>query len=270
VPALYIVATPIGNLEDISLRAIRILNQVKLIAAEDTRTTKHLLDTYNIKSKLTSYYEYNKNSKLKYLIEFLSKEDVALVSEAGMPGLSDTGYELVTEAIKNNIPIIAIPGASALLTALVVSGLPIGQFIYLGFLPRQKSERRKLFLSILNELKTIIFFESPHRLIKSLHDARDILGDRHLAVCRELTKLYEEVFRGSFTEAIEHFSEPRGEFTLVIEGSRTTKSVNNNILMDELRRLKMQGVSAKDAIKIVSEINTESRNKLYNIWLNIK
>ena len=269
-PALYIVATPIGNLEDISLRAIRILNQVKLIAAEDTRTTKHLLDTYNIKSKLTSYYEYNKNSKLKYLIEFLRKEDVALVSEAGMPGLSDTGYELITEAIRNNIPIIAIPGASALLTALVVSGLPIEQFIYLGFLPRQKSVRRRLFLSILNELKTIIFFESPHRLIKSLHDARDILGDRHLAVCRELTKLHEEVFRGSFTEAIEHFSEPRGEFTLVIEGSRTTKSVNNNILMDELRRLKMQGVSAKDAIKIVSEINTESRKKLYNIWLNIK
>ena len=153
---------------------------------------------------------------------------------------------------------------------MAVSGLPTEQFIYLGFLPRRKSERRRVFLSILNELKTIIVFESPHRLIKSLHDARDILGDRHMAVCRELTKLHEEVFRGSFTEAIEHFSQPRGEFTLVIEGSRITKSVDNNILKDELGRLKAQGISAKDAIKMVSGINTESRKKLYNIWLNLK
>jgi 16S rRNA (cytidine1402-2'-O)-methyltransferase len=190
-PVLYVIATPIGNLEDISLRALRLLREVKLIAAEDTRTTRHLLNTYNIKTPLTSYHEHSKRAKLEYLLDYLEKEDLALVSEAGMPGLSDPGYELIVAAIERGISVIPIPGASAVITALVVSGLPTDQFLYVGFLPRRK---------------------------ETLSDIGEILGDRRISVCRELTKVHEEIFRGRVSQAREHFVEPRGEFSLVIEG----------------------------------------------------
>jgi 16S rRNA (cytidine1402-2'-O)-methyltransferase len=269
VPALYVVATPIGNLEDITLRALHILTRVKLIAAEDTRTTRHLLEAYNIKNKLTSYYEHNKKTKLDYLIEVLKNEDVALVSEAGYPGVSDTGYELITEAIKNGIEVIAVPGASALMTALVVSGLPTDQFVYIGFLPRKKGERKKMLSSIADEIRTIVLFESPHRVIESLNDIKEVLGDRQIAVCRELTKLHEEVFRGTVAQSLEHFTAPRGEFTLVIEGNRTAKSENEIDLVKELDRLRKEGVGARDAVKIVIEMSGLSRKKVYNMWLSL-
>jgi 16S rRNA (cytidine1402-2'-O)-methyltransferase len=217
-PILYVIATPIGNLEDISLRALRLLQEVKLIAAEDTRTTRHLLNAHNIKTPLTSYHEHSKRAKLDYLLNYLEKEDLALVSEAGMPGLSDPGYELITAAIERGISVVPIPGASAVITALVVSGLPTDQFIYIGFLPRRKGQRQRLFSSIVDEPRTIVAFETPHRLSKALNDIEEILGNRRLSICRELTKVHEEIFRGRVSQAREHFVEPRGEFTLVIEG----------------------------------------------------
>jgi len=217
-PVLYVIATPIGNLEDISLRALRLLQEVKLIAAEDTRTTHHLLNAHNIKTPLTSYHEYSKRAKLDYLLNYLEKEDLALVSEAGMPGLSDPGYELIVAAIERGISVVPIPGASAVITALVISGLPTDQFIYLGFLPRRKGQRQRLLSSIVDEPRTIVAFETPHRLREALSDIEEILGNRRLSVCRELTKVHEEIFRDRVSQAREHFVEPRGELTLVIEG----------------------------------------------------
>ena len=217
-PALYVIATPIGNLEDISLRALRLLQEVKLIAAEDTRTTRRLLNAYNIKTPLTSYHEHSKRAKLDYLLGYLEKEDLALVSEAGMPGLSDPGYELIVAAIGRGISVVPIPGASAVITALVVSGLPTNQFLYLGFLPRRQGQRQRLLSALVDEPRTIVAFETRHRIREALSDIEEILGDRRLAVCRELTKVHEEIFRGRVSQAREHFAEPRGEFSLVIEG----------------------------------------------------
>ena len=217
-PVLYVIATPIGNLEDISLRALRLLQEVKLIAAEDTRTTRHLLNAHDIKTPLTSYHEHSKRGKLDYLLNYLEQGDMALVSEAGMPGLSDPGYELIIAAIERGISVVPIPGASAVITALVVSGLPTDQFLYLGFLPRRKGQRQRLFSSIVDEPRTIVAFETPHRLSEALSDIEEILGNRRLSVCRELTKVHEEIFRGRVSQAREHFAEPRGEFSLVIEG----------------------------------------------------
>ena len=217
-PALYVIATPIGNLEDISLRALRLLREVKLIAAEDTRTTRRLLNAYDIKTPLTSYHEHSKRAKLDYLLGYLEQEDLALVSEAGMPGLSDPGYELIVAAIGRGISVVPIPGASAVITALVVSGLPTDQFLYLGFLPRRQGQRQRLLSSIVDEPRTIVAFETRHRIREALSDIEEILGDRRLSVCRELTKVHEEIFRGRVSQAKEHFAEPRGEFSLVIEG----------------------------------------------------
>jgi 16S rRNA (cytidine1402-2'-O)-methyltransferase len=218
VPALYVIATPIGNLEDISLRALRLLLEVKLIAAEDTRTTRRLLTAYDIKTPLTSYHEHSKRAKLDYLLDYLEKEDLALVSEAGMPGLSDPGYELIVAAIGRGISVVPIPGASAVITALVVSGLPTDQFVYVGFLPHRKGQRQRLLNSIAEERRTIVAFETRHRLTEVFNEIEEILGDRRLCVCRELTKVHEEIFRGRVSQAREHFAEPRGEFSLVIEG----------------------------------------------------
>jgi len=217
-PILYVVATPIGNLEDISLRALRVLREVKLIAAEDTRKTRRLLNAYNIETPLTSYHEHSKRAKLDYLLSYLQKEDLALVSEAGMPGLSDPGYDLIVAAIERGISVVPVPGSSAVITALVVSGLPTDQFVYVGFLPRRKGQRQRLLSSISDESRTIVAFEAPHRLREALTDIEEILGNRRVSVCRELTKVHEEVFRGRVSQAREHFAEPRGEVSLVIEG----------------------------------------------------
>jgi len=269
VPALYIVATPIGNLEDISLRALRLLKQVKLIAAEDTRTARKLLNAYGINTPLTSYHEHNKRAKLGYILDCLKEKDVALVSEAGMPGLSDPGYELIAAAIERGIPVVPVPGASAVVTALVVSGLPANQFLYLGFLPRRQDARRRLLRSVANEPRTMVAFEAPHRLLETLKNALEIFGDRKVAVCRELTKIYEEVFRGRLSQAIEHFNQPRGEFTLVIEGKFKDEAEVSERVERELSRLYRQGAGAKEAVARLSEISGVSKKKLYRTWLRI-
>jgi 16S rRNA (cytidine1402-2'-O)-methyltransferase len=220
---LYVVATPIGNLEDITLRALRILGEVELIAAEDTRTARKLLTKYNIGTRLTSYFEHNQKLKLSLLLDTLENADVALISEAGMPGISDPGYDLVRGAIKNGYKVIPVPGSSAVVAALAAAGMPADQFVFLGFLPRKPGERKRLLQSVSDESRTVVCFESPHRLLKALNDIRDELGDRRIAVCRELTKIYEEIFRGTVSEAIAYFLKPRGEFTLVIEGAGKLK-----------------------------------------------
>jgi len=217
-PTLYLVATPIGNLEDITLRALRILKDVDLIAAEDTRKTMRLLNAYGIKTRLTSYHQHTKRGKAAGILARLQDGDVALVTEAGMPGISDPGCELVKAAVERDIPVVAIPGPSAVTTALAVSGMSGDRFVFLGFLPRKKGDRCRLLQSIADGSLTIVAYESPHRICKALVDILDVLGDRRIAIGRELTKLHEEVFRGTIKEAVDHFTAPRGEFTLVIEG----------------------------------------------------
>lgn len=268
-PSLYVIATPIGNLEDISLRALRLLSQVGLIAAEDTRTTRQLLNAYGIKTPLTSYHQYNRRTKLAYLLQCLEEKDVALVSEAGVPGLSDPGYELIVAAIKCGISVVPVPGASAAITALVVSGLPANRFLYLGFLPRRSGARRRLLQSIADEPWTLVAFESPHRLLEALADALQILGDRNVAVCRELTKVHEEVFRGKLSQAITHFVQPRGEFTVVIEGKIPLKPVINEQIEKELFRLYQQGTGAKRAVSLLSQASGISKKALYQAWLRL-
>ena len=267
VPALYVVATPIGNLEDISLRALRILKQVKLIAAEDTRTTRRLLNHYDIKTPLASYHEHNKRAKLNYLLGRLQSEDVALVSEAGMPGVSDPGYELISAAIERGITVVPVPGASAVVTALAISGLPTDQFLYLGFLPRRQGLRQRLLKSVADEPRTMVAFEAPHRLQESLHDALEIFGDRRAALCRELTKVHEEVFRGSLSQAIDHFKQPRGEFTLVIQGRQQQQADITREIEVELRRLYQKGIGAREAVAVLAESSGIAKKKLYQAWL---
>jgi len=268
-PALYVVATPIGNLEDISLRALRTLREVKLIAAEDTRRTKQLLVTYNIKTPVTSYHEHNKWTKLDYILGCLNSGDVALVCNAGMPGMSDPGYELIVAATHRGVPVVPIPGASVVITALVVSGLPVERFVYLGFLPHKASSRRQLLQSVADECGTIVVLESPHRLRAALNDILLVLGDRKVAVCRELTKIYEEVFRGRISQAIEHFTKPKGEFTLVIEGKMEGKAQLTEDIERQLNSLRQSGATAKEAIAKVAGETGLSRRELYRAWLKL-
>jgi len=267
-PTLYVVATPIGNLEDVSLRALRVLREVKLIAAEDTRKTKRLLNAYDIKTPMTSYYEHNKLTKLEYILESLGEGDVALVSEAGTPGMSDPGYELVVAAGRRGIPVVPVPGASAIIAALSVSGLATDRFTYLGFLPRKEGSRKKLLQSIESNPGTIIILESPHRLTAAMENILLILGDRRIAVCRELTKVHEEVFRGTVSEAIERFNEPRGEFTLVIEGkSGTDKPELTGEIEKRLLDMRASGLTAKEAVAKAAVETGLPRKELYRAWL---
>jgi 16S rRNA (cytidine1402-2'-O)-methyltransferase len=218
---LFIVPTPIGNLEDITLRALRILREAALIAAEDTRTTRVLLNHYAITTPLTSYHEHNKLAKLDAIFDALAGADVALVSDAGTPGISDPGYELIVEAIRRGIRVEPLPGANAVLTALVGSGLPSDGFVFVGFLPRKDSARREFLQALAEERRTLIAYESPNRLVDSLAAIQATLGERPVCVARELSKLYEEFQRGTVSEVLAHFRDtpPRGEITLVIGGA---------------------------------------------------
>ncbi len=269
-PTLYIVATPIGNMEDITLRALKVLDEVPLIAAEDTRKTGRLLSSFGIKTKLTSYHEHNKMSKLPSLLRHLEGKDLALVSEAGMPGISDPGYELVSAAIERGIRVVPVPGASALVTALAVSGLPTDGFTFVGFLPRKKGQRRRLLEGVAAEGRTIVAFEAPHRLAAALNDILDVLGDRRIAVCRELTKMYEEVFRGRVSDAIAHFGEPIGEFTLVIQGNEGSKPSIDESIQVAMSRMREDGVPAKEAVARLAAETGISRKELYRAWVNLE
>jgi 16S rRNA (cytidine1402-2'-O)-methyltransferase len=222
---LYIVSTPIGNLEDITLRAIRILKQVNLIACEDTRKTQVLLNHYGIATSTTSYYSYNEKEKAPYLInEIKNGKSIAVVSDAGTPGISDPANYLVRLAIEEKINIVPVPGAVAFVSALVVSGLKIDKFIFEGFLPTKKG-RHTLLTELTEEERTMIFYESPYRVLKTLRNFLEYFGERKIVVARELTKKFEEVFRGNISDAIEYFNknEPRGEFVIIVEGKGKVK-----------------------------------------------
>jgi len=277
---LYICGTPIGNLEDITLRALNVLKKVDLIAAEDTRHTKKLLSHYQINTPVTSYYEYNKFKKAPYLIEKIRNgQKIALVSDAGMPGISDPGYFIVNLALKNDIKVIPIPGVSAVITALVVSGLPSEHFIFEGFLPRKCTERKKYFGKIESENRTLIFYETPHRLKKTLRDMLKIWGDRRIVIARELTKKYEEVLRGEISEILKVLEdrEIKGEITLIVEGNTRGEKYDESDLMKRdkiieefLKELILQKYSNKEIIKIAQEKLNISKNIIYKRLLEIK
>jgi 16S rRNA (cytidine1402-2'-O)-methyltransferase len=270
---LYVVATPIGNLEDITLRALRVLKEVALIAAEDTRTTRKLLSHYDIHTPLTSYHEHTPSAKEERLLDSLVRQDIALVTEAGMPGISDPGVRLIRGAVERGYTVVPVPGPSAVTTAVAVSGLPADTFLYVGFLPRDAAERVALLKSVAPLPHTLVAFESPHRLRASLNDLADVLGDRQIVICRELTKVYEEVWRGTTSEALRHFEivEPRGEFTLVIEGAAEeplapwTEAQVRALLAER----KAQGARAKATVKEVAELARWPRRDVYQIWIRL-
>ena len=267
---LYIVPTPIGNLEDITLRALRVLREVDIIAAEDTRVTRKLLAHYDIDTPLTPFHDHNLLAKLPELLDRLATQDIALVSDAGTPTISDPGRELVLGAAENGCEVVALPGASAVTTALATSGLSTREFVFLGFLPRRANERTKLLSDLRRERRTLVAFETPHRLSDSLSDLLETLGDRRIAVCRELTKLHEEIFRGSISDAIDHFTVPRGEFTLVIQGApEGAETVPDAEATSMLLQAKNRGMSARDTVALVGEATGRSRRDLYSLWLSI-
>lgn len=263
---LYICATPIGNLEDITLRTIRILKEVDLIAAEDTRHTIRLLNHLNIKKPLTSYHEHNiKEKGIELIYKLKDGIDIALVSDAGMPGISDPGADLVRQAIEYDIPMVVLPGATASITALVLSGLDTDKFIFEGFLSSKRSHRRRELENIKEYRKTTIIYESPHRILATLKDISDILGERQLSISRELTKKYEETFRGIASEAIEKFSESkvRGEFVIVLEGNLEEDEPEEIDIREALNRYINEGYSNKEAVKKVSSEYDIPKNLVY-------
>jgi 16S rRNA (cytidine1402-2'-O)-methyltransferase len=270
---LYVVATPIGNMEDITLRALRVLRETPLIVAEDTRTIRKLLTHHGIPApRLLSYTEHSHRERTPAILGALREGDVALVSEAGMPAISDPGAHLVAAAVAERIPVVPVPGASALTAALAASGLRTDRVRYVGFLPRTAGERRKLLAELAKGGDTIVAFEAPHRLRRSLEDMRTVLGERRIAVSRELTKLHEEIFRGTVSEAIDHFAQPRGEFTLVIEGTQNEgdKQALQGEIDEALRRLRDSGVRARDAVAEVSATLGVPRRVAYQRWLALR
>lgn len=273
---LYICPTPIGNLEDITLRVLRILQEVDLIAAEDTRQTLKLLNHYDISNNLTSYHEHNKHAKGNKIQELISEgQNVALVSDAGMPGISDPGEELIHSCIRDGIEVVVLPGASAAITALVGSGMPTGRFVFEGFLSRKKSEIRKQIESFKFENRTVILYEAPHRLEKTLLELQGILGDIEVMVARELTKKFEERLVGRISELLSGFEKvaPRGEIVITFQGlghSREEQHDWSLLSVDEhLRLLIGEGIDKKEAVKKVAKLRKLPKQDVYKKSVDI-
>lgn len=271
---LFICPTPIGNLEDITLRTLNTLREVNTIAAEDTRHTVKLLNHYDIRVPLTSYYEHNKMEKGPYIIDKIKRgENVALVSDAGMPGISDPGEELIHLAIKEGIEVVALPGSTASITALVLSGLATGKFVFEGFLPSNGKERVEELKKIKYENRTIILYESPHRLMDTLKDMSNVLGNRNISISRELTKIHEETFRGTIGEGIEYFKDNRrGEFVIVVEGSLVKDNANQYVHLSIREHIKLymeEGLSKKDAVKKVALDRNIGKNVVYKEGIDL-
>ncbi|HOQ00105.1 MAG TPA: 16S rRNA (cytidine(1402)-2'-O)-methyltransferase [Acetivibrio clariflavus] len=276
---LYLVSTPIGNLEDITLRAIRTLKEVDLIAAEDTRQTIKLLNHFEIKKTLVSYYEHNKREKGNYLIsQLLDGKNIALVSDAGTPGISDPGEDLVKLCIENDIEVTAIPGPVAAITGLIVSGLPTGRFVFEGFLPMNKRARKERLAALKNEERTLIFYEAPHKLLYTLKDLYDFFGNRKVVFARELTKKFEEIIRCDLKTAIEKYEKesPKGEFVVIVEGiseeermEKQKKDWGNMSIEEHLKLYMSEGFNKKDAMKKVAEDRKISKRDVYSELLGI-
>jgi 16S rRNA (cytidine1402-2'-O)-methyltransferase len=267
---LYIVATPIGNLEDITLRALRILKEVDVIAAEDTRHTRHLLTHYGITTALTSYHEHNEREKASTLVERIKNgANVALVSDAGTPAIADPGFRLVLEAIRMGVQVIPLPGACALATVLSVSGLPTDRFQFEGFLPAKQSERKAKLQALREVLATMVFYEAPHRLSETLNDLQQILGARQIVVAREVSKVHEEFVRGTVGEVIGQLAgrEVKGEITIVVHGSTGDAQVSEQQLKAEIGRLSSAGTGVKEIAELLGERYGLSKREVYRLAL---
>jgi 16S rRNA (cytidine1402-2'-O)-methyltransferase len=266
---LYLVATPIGNLEDMSPRAVRVLREAGLIAAEDTRHTGNLLKHFEIPTPLTSYFEHNKLHKIETILEALSRGDVALVSDAGSPAINDPGYELVRAALESGFDVRPVPGPSAPISALTVSGLPTDAFLYLGYLPHKANDRRARLNEVAGLPYTLIFLESPYRIVEALEDILSTLGDRRVLVAREMTKMFEEYWRGNVSSALEHFkAQPaRGEFTLVIEGKRKVESGKwgEDEVLKAIRAEMESGKSAKEISAALADASGWNKKEVYRL-----
>ncbi|NLK77287.1 MAG: 16S rRNA (cytidine(1402)-2'-O)-methyltransferase [Clostridiales bacterium] len=270
---LYLCATPIGNLEDITLRVLRTLEEVDLIAAEDTRNSIKLLNHFEIKTPMTSYHEYNKIEKAYQLVDKMkSGLNVALITDAGTPGISDPGEDLVRICYESGIEVTSLPGAAACITALTLSGLPTRRFAFEAFLPREKKERQAILTSLEKETRTIILYEAPHHLKKTLEELFDVLGDRPLTLCRELTKRYETAFQTTLSGAISYYqeNEPKGEFVLVIQGKlqeelirEERKAWESLSLEEHMAHYEEQGISRKEAMKLVAKDRGISKRDVY-------
>lgn len=269
---LYIVATPIGNLEDITLRALRVLKEVDLIAAEDTRQTLKLLNHYEINKPLISYHRHNEETKSEILIEKLRNgENIALVSDAGTPGICDPGEEVIKKAIEDNIEVIPIPGACAMINALIVSGISTKEFEFLGFLPLNKKLRRQKLKEIENSSKTIIIYEAPHKMKTTLGDLKEILKDRKIVLARELTKIHEEFIRKSIDELLSEIDTIKGEMILIIEGNKIDteecKNFDEISLKDHYKLYEEKGLNKKEIIKQIAKDRNVNKNEIYMYFL---
>ena len=269
---LYVVGTPIGNLEDVTLRAIRTLKDVDLIACEDTRRTQHLLDHYSIPTRTVSYHQHNEMTRApELIIQMEEGSQIALVSDAGMPGISDPGHRLVSLAIRHEIPVIPVPGVSAFVAAISASGLPVDKFRFLGFLPAKKSARRKSLQQLADTDKALIFYEAPHRVVEMLQDVLDVLGDRPAVVAREVTKVHEEFVRGSVTEALQALKRKpvKGEITVLLgtSAAEPRKPQPAKPIAEELEGIMArEGLAEREALKIVARQRGISKSEAYRQW----
>ena len=276
---LYLCATPIGNLEDITLRVLRTLKEVDLIAAEDTRNSRKLLNYFQIHTPMTSYHEYNKVDKAKVLVDkMLAGQTVALITDAGTPGISDPGEELVRQAVQAGINVTSVPGPAACINALIISGLPTRRFVFEAFLPSDKKERAAVLEELSHETRTMIIYEAPHRLCRTLAELAEILGgDRQIAVCKELTKRHETVYRSDIKGAVDYYNanEPRGEYVLVIAGLNREDIIRDKQdawkempLEEHLKHYESQGIERREAIKLVAKDRGVPKREIYNMTLN--
>lgn len=273
VGTLFLVATPIGNLEDITLRAIRILKEVDFIATEDTRHSLKLLNHLGISKPLISYYKQKEASKSSYLVdELLSGKNIALISDAGTPVISDPGETVVSLAIENGIPVVPVPGPCAIISALIASGISATSFSFFGFLPVSKKEKFEKLEAIKNYETTLVFYEAPHKLTATLEAMLEVLGDRSIVLCRELTKVHEEFIRGKLSDVLTMLSEPKGEFVLIVEGNLHNKEENiailNNLSLEEHYKFyENQGFSKKEIIKKVARDRGVAKNEIYQYFV---
>ena len=271
--SLYIVPTPIGNLEDITFRAVRVLKEVDLIAAEDTRHTQVLLNHYDIRTSVTSYHEHNERGKARELVEQLRQgRSIALLSDAGTPMISDPGYRLVVEAIRAGVQVIPLPGPSAVTAALSAAGLPTDRFGFEGFLPAKKSERRSALEALKKDTKTLVFYEAPHRLKETLADMAEIFGDREVSIGREISKVHEEFLRGALREILATVEQQtvRGEITLVVQGATSGAPVTEEGVISEIRQLAENGMRVKEISELVGAHHGISKREVYRLALRVK
>lgn len=264
-PTLYLIATPIGNMEDITYRAINVLKSVSVIFSEDTRVTNQLLSYYNIKNKLISSHQYNEKDNIEKLLKYLNDgQDVGLVTDRGTPIISDPGYYLAKAAINNNYNVVSIPGATAFVSALITSNIDAQPFTFFGFLNSKSSKRRKELEELKNNKYTLIFYESPHRLIDTLNDMLKILGNRNISISREITKKFEEIYRGTISDVINELDVLKGEFVIVVEGNKDVNDFSNLSILDHVNLYIENGLDSKEAIKKVAHERKLNKNEVYS------